>query len=111
MLNQRVLGFVSTASVFICVAAATAQSPAPATFEVASVKPNNSGLPRGLQVTIQPGGVFNIVNLSLLQIIRMAYQLGGDQLVGGPDWIRAERFDVVAKAGIDLPPMPPPPRF
>ena len=33
----------------------------------------------------------------------MAYLIQGFQLVGGPDWIGSERFDVVAKAEGDVP--------
>lgn len=66
-------------------------------FEVASVKPNASG---GVRVTIgmQPGGRFVATNVPLRLLIRHAYQLQEQQLVGGPDWIDSARFDIVAKA-------------
>jgi uncharacterized protein (TIGR03435 family) len=68
-------------------------------FEVASVKPNASG---GLEAywQFQPGGRVVIRNLPLRTIISWSYQLGADddRLIGSPDWIRTEKFDIVAKA-------------
>jgi bla regulator protein blaR1 len=77
-----------------------AQSPAEtarSTFEVATVKPNRSGLPN-TNFGLQPGGRFSATNAPLREIIRMAYGVPDLQIVGAPDWIRAERFDIVAKA-------------
>jgi uncharacterized protein (TIGR03435 family) len=69
-------------------------------FEAASVKPNVSG---GLDAGWQspPGGGRVVIrNLPLRTIISWAYQLdvGDDRLIGSPDWIRTEKFDIVAKA-------------
>ena len=66
-------------------------------FEVASVKPNNLGNP-GARINVQPGGRVTLINLPLREIIRVAYQVPDLQLMGGPDWIRSSRFDIVAKA-------------
>jgi uncharacterized protein (TIGR03435 family) len=65
-------------------------------FEVASIKPNQSG---DLRASIQalPGG-YRAVNAPLRLLIRDAYALQGFQLVGGPSWLDSERFDVLAKA-------------
>src|SRR4051812_26528902 len=70
---------------------------APLQFEVASVKPNKSG---GGQVSIgiQPGGRFNASNVTLRDLIRIAYQVQPFQIVGGPDWLSSDRFDIAAKA-------------
>jgi uncharacterized protein (TIGR03435 family) len=85
---------------------AQAQTPAagPA-FEVASVKPNKSGDMR-VMLGMQPGGRFTATNAPLIALIRQAYQLQNFQLVGAPDWINTERFDIVAKAEGDVPPAP-----
>jgi bla regulator protein BlaR1 len=87
-----------------------AQSATPAiaseAFEVASVKPNKSGDGR-IFFQMQPGGRFTATNVPVRELIRMAYGIQNFQLVGGPDWIGSERFDIVAKAESDPPPSPP----
>ena len=66
-------------------------------FEVASIKPNNSGDGR-VMLGIQPGGRFTATNVTLRLLIRNAYQLQDFQIVGGPSWIASDRYDIVAKA-------------
>jgi len=66
-------------------------------FEVASIKPNNSGDGR-VMVAMQPGGRFTATNITLKLMIRNAYQLQDFQIIGGPSWIGSDRFDIVAKA-------------
>ena len=81
------------------------QSPAP-TFEAASVKPNKSGDGNNF-ISRQPGGRFGATNMPLRALITFAYQLQPLQLVGGPNWIANDRFDIVAKMEGDPPPVLP----
>ena len=74
-----------------------AQAPADAAFEVASVKPNKSGDGR-VMLGLQPGGRFNATNVPLRLLLRQAFNVQEFQIVGGPDWLGSDRFDVVAKA-------------
>lgn len=70
-----------------------AQAPS---FEVASIKRNNSGdgnVSRGMQ----PGGM-TFVNAPLRQLIIAAYGVQPFQIIGGPSWMTSDRFDVTAKA-------------
>lgn len=77
------------------------------TFEAASVKPNKSGEPR-VMVRAEPGGRFTATNVPLRVLIRNAYGITEDsRIVDAPGWIGVERFDVVAKAPADVPPMIP----
>src|SRR5947207_14637643 len=77
-----------------------AQRPA---FEVASIKRNNSGSDNA-SVRGQPGGRITLTNNTLWNIIRNAWGLQGFQIVGGPDWVNKDRWDIVAKAEGDPPP-------
>lgn len=89
--------------------AAAQDAPAPTSpaFEVASVKQNKSGDQR-MFFQNQPGGRFNVSNVPLKEIIRVAFGIQPFQVVGGPDWIGSDRFDIVAKAEGDLTPLGPP---
>jgi bla regulator protein BlaR1 len=78
----------------------------PAAFEVASVKPNNSG--EGfIRFGMQPGGRFTATNAPLRELLRFAYAVQNFQIVDAPGWIASERFDIIAKAEGDLPPSGP----
>jgi uncharacterized protein (TIGR03435 family) len=77
------------------------------TFEAASVKPNTSGEPR-VMVRAEPGSRFTATNVPLRVLIRNAYGISEDsRIVDAPGWIGVERFDAVAKAPADVPPMIP----
>jgi uncharacterized protein (TIGR03435 family) len=74
--------------------------PARKVFEIASIKRNNSGPPR---VQVNPfvfssGGRFIATNVTLADVIQLAYGTRRIQMRGGPDWIDSERFNIVAKA-------------
>jgi uncharacterized protein (TIGR03435 family) len=70
-------------------------APAPA-FEVVSVKPNDSGDTRTSSM-VQPGARYTATNMTLGMLIKTAYQVHDDQIVGGPDWLNADRFDITAR--------------
>jgi uncharacterized protein (TIGR03435 family) len=77
--------------------AAMAQAPA---FEVASIKPNVTGI-NFTRVRFQPNGEFVATNATLRALIIDAYQVRDSQLAGAPAWAGSTRFDVVAKAAAD----------
>ena len=77
-----------------------AQSP---TFEVASIRPNNSGDNRS-GVLIVPGGSVRAINASLELLITTAYQIPDFELKDGPGWMRSERWDIDTKGSGNTPP-------
>src|SRR3954454_748599 len=94
----------------VTIAAETPQGApaAPPAFEVASIKPNNSGDGR-VMMQNQPGR-FTATNITAKLLIRNAYQLQDFQISGGPGWLASEHFDLVAKIPDefrDLPPVRP----
>ena len=91
------IAFVALLAAACAAAPALAQGPS---FEVASVKRNVSGDPRSGTRTL-PGGRIAITNLSLRDIIRRAYGANDIEVVGGPDWIDTDRWDIAATAGSD----------
>ena len=74
--------------------AAQAQAPSPAGFEAASIKPHTSD-DRGLRVEAR-GSRFIANNAAVTHIMEYAFGVRPDQILGGPEWVRAERFDVEA---------------
>ena len=63
-------------------------------FEVASIKP--SAPDSSLRVDFAAGGKLFITNATLRFLIKIAYDIGDDQLAGGPGWIGSKRFDLAA---------------
>ena len=76
---------------------AAAQSPAPAGFEVASVKAfaEAPGVRMGIDTT---PGTLTMRGTNLTTMVAWAYNIGRPQ-VTGPDWVRSQRYEVQAKAG------------
>lgn len=66
-------------------------------LEVASVVRNESG-PGAQRVGMQPGGTLVVVNFPLRSLVLMAHRIQPSQLVGGPEWLRSERYDITARA-------------
>jgi hypothetical protein len=74
------------------------QSPAQKpSFEVASVKPSTSGKNR-VAIIEQPGGRFVATNVSLTMLMDTAYRVRAFQILGGPNWIGTDRWNIEAKA-------------
>ena len=65
-------------------------------FDVASIKPNNSGERRVMFDNTQ--GMFRAVNVTPKILIEFAYNIKDSQLSGGPGWITSDHYDVEAKA-------------
>ena len=72
-------------------------------FEVASIKTNNTGAQRAM-IRPSPGGRLSVENFSLKMLVTFAYNLRDFQVSGGPGWMNADRFDIVAKAETNVPP-------
>jgi uncharacterized protein (TIGR03435 family) len=82
----------------------TGQPPA---FEVASVKPSQSGQ-AGTEVGRRPGGRLVAVNATAVRLLRYAYAVQDHQLVALPAWAGTERFDINAKMADEPPRLPGP---
>ena len=68
-------------------------------FEVASVKPFKEPVIANTY-RVSPNGDLRIVNMSLREMIRTAWELHESQLSGtGPVWLEPERWSVEGKVG------------
>jgi uncharacterized protein (TIGR03435 family) len=90
-------------------ALASAQEPKPR-FEVASVKPSGPVTPSGGTWTDMmnsglrrlPDGI-TAPQETVHGLVIRAYGVLPYQIVGGPDWMKSDRFEITAKAGADVP--------
>ena len=82
-------------------------------FEVASIKPNNSSEPEhwniatGLGDFMRPvGNLYTVSNMPLREIIGFAYKLAGNMqylMIGLPSWVNTQHYDIEAKAAEGTP--------
>jgi uncharacterized protein (TIGR03435 family) len=85
------------AALLLTASGVLAQVPTLRAFDVASVKPNNSGDFRRA-IGPGPGGRFQALNKTLRELATYAYGVSGLQITGGPPWLDRERFDIDAVA-------------
>jgi uncharacterized protein (TIGR03435 family) len=64
-------------------------------FDVATIKPNNTGATSMQQLTLN-GRDFQTRASSLQDLITFAYEVQAKQIVGGPEWIGTDRYDIAA---------------
>ena len=94
-------------------ASIAAQQPKPQ-FEVASVKPQGESISGGslghavssaanAMPRARPGGLFNPTHASVEHLVMFAYDLRPYRIVGGPDWMRRDLFQINARAESDAP--------
>lgn len=69
-------------------------------FEVATIKPNKSGVP-GAHVGTDGPRRFSSENASLQFLVQWAWSVREFQIVGGPKWFSSDRFDIQAVAESD----------
>ena len=77
--------------------AQAAPAPLPA-FEVATIKPFNINDNGTSGFVSYPGGRVNVGYASLRVLVFYAFDVQGYQIVGGPDWIDKERYNIVGRA-------------
>jgi len=79
----------------VLAAAIGVHAQAPATFDVASVRPSKPG---ETQVTVSWTGGVTMINVPLRAIVQFAYGINTpSRIIGHPDWTNVERFDIQAR--------------
>ena len=101
------IAILVAACIVICLPrthAQTAAPPAPSTvpsFDVISVKPNNS-LAHQMMLNYSPDGM-RASNLSVTFLLREAFSVNDNQIVGAPGWAQSSPWDIDARvAGADV---------
>jgi len=84
------IGIITSPRLAAQIVAPAADSP---TFDVASIKPNASaGRVGGMN---SPGRV-NLTGMSVRRLLTQAYEIHDFQIIGGPDWLGAQGYDISA---------------
>lgn len=78
------------------------QAQSPATFDVVSIKPNESGAAASETDTTR--GRLQLINVTPLSLLLRAFGVMTVQIVDAPGWLSTERYDVVASVddGVQL---------
>ena len=91
MRTFTIIGF----GLFVYVAA-FGQAQALQSFEVADVHPSPRATALPFRV-FSYGGRYEIDNATMVDLIRTAYTVDEYKILGGPNWIEYDRFDIIAK--------------
>jgi uncharacterized protein (TIGR03435 family) len=79
-------------------AAQSAPAKPPLTFDVVSIKRNNSGTGNISMYSPTNGDGINLTNIALFDIVAYAYGIQSPDLLSGlPAWAKSERYDIQAK--------------
>jgi uncharacterized protein (TIGR03435 family) len=73
-------------------------------FEIADVHASPKTLHPSMQSGVLRPGVYQLRNATMVDLVATAYGIEPDKVMGGPNWLEMDRFDVIAK----VPPTTPP---
>ena len=75
---------------------------APPKFEIADVHyVSSKTADQYLRTRLVNGGHFEVKNATMADLVGIAYGFAADKVLGGPNWLELDRFDVIAKAPAD----------
>jgi len=69
--------------------------------QVATIKPSKPDESTGIQIQ---GRRFATMGTSLIDVMKYAYGVHANQIVGGPEWMATEKFDLLADPGTETRP-------
>jgi uncharacterized protein (TIGR03435 family) len=67
-------------------------------FEVATIKPSKPDQPG--KAFLVRGNRFTTINTTMLDLVTFAYDVQQKQVVGGPDWMATDKFDIAAQPDV-----------
>ncbi len=91
---MRFAAIVSLTLMSFCLAGAQTQP----SFEAAAIHPDTVGAGPGTGFDFN-GASLRITNATVQYLIRSAFRVQSDQIVGGPAWLDSDRYDIDAKTG------------
>lgn len=73
-------------------------TPARPTFEIADVRVSDRQINIGVTGNAIRDGRYELHNATMVDLIRIAYGVEAEKVVGGPNWLELDRYTVMAKA-------------
>src|SRR6185437_6668917 len=75
-------------------------------FEIADVHPtppffNANGNLEQMDGGLMHGGRYELRRATMIDLIQTAYGISADKIVGGPNWVEMNRYDIIAKTPAD----------
>ena len=68
------------------------------TFEIADVRVSDRQINVGVTGNAIRDGRYELHNATMVDLIRIAYGVEAEKVVGGPSWLELDRYTVIAKA-------------
>src|SRR5690349_13796917 len=93
---KRVCAFLGSAAL-LSVGAFGQLAEAPAKFEVADVHSSPHATQPFVRGPFAGAGRYELRYATMLDLVRMAYDVDPERISGGPNWLEMDRFDVFAK--------------
>jgi uncharacterized protein (TIGR03435 family) len=90
------LSFASL-TVVLCASLQGQSVPPAASFEIADVRPSAPSAIAGMRGGAPRNGRYELRSATMVDLVRTAYAVDADKVVGGPHWLELDRFDVIAR--------------
>jgi uncharacterized protein (TIGR03435 family) len=102
---SRALGGIAVVALFSTIVFGQSGSATPS-FDVADVhvRPHSSNATPNVSGGVLRGDRYDLRNATMLDLITLAYGVEPPAVVGGPNWLERNRFDIIAKAPASTPP-------
>src|SRR5580765_8061187 len=89
--------FVCAGTLTLLAGAVFAQSGSAPKFDAADVHVSPKAVNAFMRTSPARNGRYEIKNATMLDLVRTAYGFNSDTILGGPNWLELDRFDVIAK--------------
>ena len=95
MISKALL--VCTAAVLVSIPAFGQSTPASPTFEIADVRVSDRQINIGVTGNAIRDDRYELHNATMVDLIRIAYGVDAEKVMGGPSWLELDRYTVIAK--------------
>src|SRR5687767_14325599 len=95
--GRRCVAIVAIGTALAGVTATTQVRPRFDLADVHASAVNRSAAPPTMQGNVVRDGVYRIQNATMVDLIRTAYSIDAENVLGGPSWLEWDWFDIQAK--------------